>query len=96
VFTPKRLTRLPSRGAASETAFVCGVIYEPIAGHRANADTKTYAANRDVEVVLRRIPGSDMLIPYSVTIPTAWGTGSMVAKRIDIVTATAGKIAFTD
>jgi hypothetical protein len=37
-----------------------------------------------------------MLIPYSVTIPTAWGTGSMVTKRIDIITAGAGKIALTD
>lgn len=98
VFTPKRLIRLPppSGGASSETAHVCRVTYEPVAGHRDNEDTKTYASNRDVEVVLRRVPGSAMLIPYSVTIPTAWGTGSMVAKRIDVITATAGKIAFTD
>lgn len=97
VFTPKRVTRLPSpSGASPETAHVCRVTYEPVAGHRDNEDTKTYASNRDVEVVLRRIPGSAMLIPYSVTIPTAWGTGSMVAKRIDVITATSGKIAFTD
>ena len=98
VFTPKRQTRLPpaSGNGPSEIAHVCRVMYEPIAGHRANADTVTYASNRDVEVVLRRIPGSEMLIPYSVTIPTAWGTASMVTKRIDIVTATAGKAAFTD
>jgi hypothetical protein len=98
VFTPKRQTRLPpaSGSGPSEIAHVCRVMYEPVAGHRANADTATYAANRDVEVVLRRIPGSEMLIPYSVTIPTAWGTATMVTKRIDIVTATAGKAAFTD
>lgn len=86
VFTPKRLMRLPPPSGAgpSETAHVCRVMYEPIAGHRANEDTKAYASNRDVEVVLRRIPGSDMLIPYSVTM------------SIRFVTATAGKIAFTD
>jgi len=97
VFTPKRLTRLPppSGSGPSEIAYVCRITYEPVGGHRANADTKTYASNRDVEVVLRRIPGSEILIPYSVTIPTAWGTGSMVTERIDIVTA-AGRIAFTD
>jgi hypothetical protein len=97
VFTPKRQTRLPppSGGGASEIAHVCRITYEPVAGHRANADTKAYASNSDVEVVLRRIPGSEMLIPYSVTIPTAWGTGSMVVERIDIVT-TAGKFAFTE
>lgn len=98
VFTPKRTTKLPSRSGAapSEIAHVCRITYEPVAGHRDNADTKAYVANRDVEVVLRRIPGSDMLIPYSMTIPSTWGTGSMVAKRIEITTATAGKIAFTD
>jgi hypothetical protein len=98
VFTPKRQTRLPppSSGGPSEIAHVCRVMYEPVAGHRANADTKTYASNRDAEVVLRRIPGSEMLIPYSVTIPTPWGTAAMVTERIDIVTAAAGKIAFTN
>ena len=98
VLTPKRQTRLPppSGGGPLETAYVCRVMYEPIAGHRDNDDTKTYASNRDAELVLRRIPGSEMLIPHSVTIPTSWGTGSMVTERIDIVTAAAGKIAFTD
>jgi hypothetical protein len=97
VFTPKRQTRLPSlsSGGSPEIAYVCRITYEPVAGHRDNAGTKTYASNRDAEIVLRRIPGSEMLIPDSVTIPTAWGTGSMVTERIDIVTA-AGKIAFTD
>jgi hypothetical protein len=97
LFTPKRQTRVPSLsgGGAMELAFVCRVTYEPVAGHRDNAATKTYAANRDAEIVLRRIPGSEMIIPDSVTIPTAWGTGSMVTERIDIVTA-AGKIAFTE
>ena len=98
VFTPKRLTRLPSasKGGPPETGHVCRIMYEPIAGHRDNDDTRAYASNRDAEVVLRRIPGSEMLIPYSVAIPTAWGTGTMVTERIDIVTAAAGTIAFTD
>ena len=98
VFAPKRQIRLPhpSGGAASEIGYVCQVTYEPIAGHRANEDTKSYVANKDVEIVLRRIPNSDMLIPYSVTIPTSWGTGTMVTERIDIVSATAGKVALTD
>jgi hypothetical protein len=95
ILAPKRLARLrsSSAGGRSETAYVCRITYAPVAGHRDNADTKTYASNRSAELVLRRIPGSKMLIPYSVTIPTAWGTGSMVAERIDIVTATAGKFA---
>jgi hypothetical protein len=95
VFTPKRVTRLPplSGSGSPEIAHVCRITYEPVAGHRDNADTKSYAANHDVELVLRRIPGSEMLIPYSVTIPTSWGTGTMVTERIDIVTSN-GKTAF--
>lgn len=98
VLTPKRLTRVPppSGGAPSEVAYVCRVMYVPVAGHRDDESTRNYAANRDVEVVLRRIPGSQMLIPYSVTVPTAWGTGSMVMKRIEVTTPTGAKVAFTD
>jgi hypothetical protein len=98
VLTRKRMTHVPSPSGSgpSDTAYVCTVAYEPVAGHRDNADTKAYASKRDVEVVLRRIPGSEMLIPYSITVPTDWGTGSMVTERIDIVTAAAGKIAFTN
>ena len=97
VLTPKRMTQLPSAAAGrpAETAAVCRAMYEPIAGHRANDATKTYTSNRDVEVVMRRIPGSAMHVPYSVTVPTAWGTGSMVTERIDIVSPTVGRVALT-
>ncbi|MGF1621715.1 MAG: DUF3108 domain-containing protein [Rhodomicrobiaceae bacterium] len=98
VLTPKRLTRLPpsSAGRRPETGHVCRIAYEPVAGHRDNDDTKAHRSNRDVEIVLRHIPGSEMLIPYAVNIPTEWGTGSMVAERIDVMTTTAGKVAFTN
>ncbi len=98
VFQPKRTVQLPpasGRGSA-ETGYVCRALYEPVAGHRNNEDTKSYAANRDVEIVLRRIAGSEILIPYSVSIPTSWGTGTMVTERIEIATAAAGTIAHTD
>ena len=96
VLTPKRTVSLPApAGAGSETAHVCRATYEPVAGHRDNADTKTYASNRDVEVVLRRVAGSGLLIPYSVTVPTSWGTGSMVTEKIDVVTRGAGRVALT-
>jgi hypothetical protein len=97
VLSPKRVTRIASAaGGAAETGYVCRITYEPVAGHRDNEDTRSYAANRDAEVVLRRIPGTRMLIPYSLTIPTAWGTGAMVTERIDIVTPGSGKIALTN
>ena len=95
VLTYKRQTMLPpvSGKGPAESAPVCRAMYEPVAGHRANEATKTYASNRDVEVVMRRIPGSQMYIPYSVTVPTFWGTGSMVTEYIDVSTASVGRIA---
>jgi hypothetical protein len=97
VLSPKRTERLTASvaGGKSETGYVCRVTYEPIAGHRDNEDTKKIVENRDAEIVLRRIPGSQMLIPYSVSIPTSWGTGTMVTEKIE-VTAGSGKIALTN
>ena len=98
VFSPKRQTVIPApkSGGSSAVGYVCRVMYEPIAGHRSNADQKAYAANRDAEVVLRKLPGSETLIPHSVTVPTAWGTGSMVIDRVDVTTANAGQFAVTE
>jgi hypothetical protein len=98
VFSFKRMTRLPSpkENGGTEVAVVCRVAYEPIAGYLANEATKTYVANRDTEVVLRRIPGTEMLIPYSVTVPTAWGTGSMTMEKIEVTTASGAKIAMRE
>ncbi len=95
VFTPKREIKLPAAGKSDppETGYVCRVTYEPIAGHRNNEDTKTYVANREVEIVLRRVPGVDMVIPHSVTIPTTWGTGTMLPERIEVTGPTGVKIA---
>ena len=97
VLTFKRMTRIASRdGGPSSIGYVCRAMYEPVAGHRANEATKTYAANRDVEVVMRHVPGTQLIVPYSVTIPTMWGTGSMVTDRIDVTSAAIGTIALTE
>jgi Protein of unknown function (DUF3108) len=94
VFSFKRMTRLPLATGkdTSEVGIVCRVIYEPIAGYKANEDTKAYTSNRDTEVILRRIPGTEMLIPHSVTVSSAWGSGSMTAEQIDVTTAAGGKV----
>ena len=95
VLTPKRMTQFASSSGNAEPAHVCRAMYEPIAGHRDNEATKTYASNRDVEVVMRRVPGTVLHVPYSVMVPTFWGTGSMITDRIDVVTPSKGRIALT-
>lgn len=94
VFNPKhRITIAATQpGATASAGFVCRVTYEPIAGHRNNADQRAYASNRDAEVVLRRLPGTDLLVPHSVTVPTTWGTGTMVIEKVAITSTTAGRI----
>lgn len=89
VFTLKRHIRIPppASGGPSQIGFVCRADYLPIAGHRDNDATRTYAANHETEVVMRPVPGMKFMIPYSISIPTAWGTGSMTTERIDITTA---------
>jgi hypothetical protein len=82
VLTPKS----PRGGASRENVVTCRIRYAPIAGHRNNEDTRSYAANGEAEIVLARVKGSDMMVPYAVTIPTQWGTGSMVAEKIEVDT----------
>ena len=98
MFTPKSKIELPAikSGAAVAQGLVCRAMYEPIAGYKNDVHAKAYAANRDAEVVLRRLPGSGLLIPHSVTVPTAWGTGTMIIDRVVVTSATAGRIALTE
>jgi hypothetical protein len=98
VFTYKRQARIPaaSAGGASTVGVVCRAMVEYIAGHKNDANHKAYAANHDAEVTLRPVPGTKLMIPYSVHVPTAWGTGSMVTERIDVTSATAGQVAFRE
>ena len=94
----KRVTRLPPQkaGGAPAIGYVCRIVYRPVAGHRDNADTKAYAANRDSEVVLRPIAGTRVLLPHSVSIPTIWGTGAMTMTHAEISSASIGKIALSE
>ena len=97
VFSYNRQAHIPAHGGGpSAIGYVCRAMYEPIAGYKNDAHHKAYAANRDAEVILRPVPGTRLLIPYSVTIPTSWGTGSMVTERVDVTTASAGKVALTE
>lgn len=90
VFSAKRKAHIPASksGVPSSVGYVCRAMYEPIAGHKNNEASKSYAANRDAEVTLRKLPNSEVLIPHSVTVPTGWGTGSMVIDRIDVTAGT--------
>lgn len=98
VMSFKRQTQIAPKkpGGAPTVGYVCRLNYLPIAGHKMNADSKAYVANQDVEVVLQRVSPGNALIPHTLTIPTKWGTGSMVAEKIEVTTAAGVRVALTD
>jgi hypothetical protein len=99
VFSPKRIMPIPSKTASQlvpELAHVCRIIYRPVAGHKVKGDTAHFSDNRDMEIVLRAVPGTALMVPHAVYIPTQWGTASMVIDRVDVTTRTQGRIALTE
>jgi Protein of unknown function (DUF3108) len=64
--------------------YVCKVRYIPIAGHKDNDDTRNMASNSGIEVAVRPIPSAGLLVPYRITVPTKYGTATMLLKRMDI------------
>ena len=67
-------------------AHVCKVKYQPIAGHKADAENSFMATTDGIEVALRPVPSANILIPYQITIPTLVGYITIVAKRVEIET----------
>ena len=64
--------------------YVCKVRYVPIAGHKDNEDHKAMAANTGIEVAIRPVPSAGLMVPYRITVPTKWGTATMLLQRMDI------------
>ncbi len=100
-FSYKRQEAIPHHGkranaATPEMGVVCRVTYTPIAGHKKRPETDSFAANKDIEVLLRRVPGSDMMIPYTVTIPTGWGTATMIAEKVEVTSTKIGRVAWSE
>jgi hypothetical protein len=65
-------------------AHVCRVRYQPIAGHKVDAESSYLATTDAIEVSLRPIPSANVLIPYQITIPTLVGYATIVSKRVEI------------
>jgi hypothetical protein len=65
-------------------AHVCRVKYQPIAGHKLDAENSYLATTDAIEVSLRPIPSANVLVPYQITIPTLIGYATIVSKRVEI------------
>jgi len=76
-----------------DTAFVCGVRYIPLAGHRASEESQGMATNAGIEISLRPVPSVNLLVPYQIRIPTAVGSATLTSERVEITTQQNGQIA---
>lgn len=75
-------------------AIVCGVRYVPLAGHKANDETRQMAASHGIEIAFRPVPMAGLMVPYRIVIPTAAGTAALVSQHVTITMPSRQQIAF--
>lgn len=86
----------PVPGIPSETATVCRVKYTPIAGYRPTEDTKQLASSNDIEIAFRVVPSAKLMIPQSVSVPTAIGSARIDLEKVNIQLTERGQVASAD
>lgn len=74
-------------------AIVCGVRYVPLAGHKANEETRQMAASNGIEIAFRPVPSAGLMIPYRIVIPTAAGTAALASQQVMITLPSRAQIA---
>lgn len=89
--SPKRTEQLGARAPAGlRAAAVCAVRYRPIGGHRPQSRTVQFLQKSDgIEAWLVPVPGSDIVVPYRVVVPTAWGNGTAKLTQLRAQSAAA-------
>jgi hypothetical protein len=80
VLEPKRQTRVESKtpNGYSGLAAVCGVKFFPISGFRPDDRGIKYMSSHSdaIEVWLVPLPSTVLYLPYRISVPTAFGSGS--------------------
>ena len=76
--------------------YVCRVQYIPLGGYKNNKTTQDMATNAGIEVLLRPIPTANLLVPHTITIPTAVGHAVLAVQRVDITAPGNRQIALTN
>lgn len=76
----------------SSRKLVCGVRFVPISGHRKGEGNSVIIGN--AEVVLRRVPKANIVIPSRVTVPTIAGDAVLESEKVIITMPDRKRIAF--
>jgi uncharacterized protein DUF3108 len=71
----------PLRRAGSD--HVCKVRLIPISGHKPGGGAASVVKG-DIELVMRPVPNANVVIPYSVVVPTIIGTVTLTSEKVDI------------
>jgi len=97
VLSPKGTRPIAGVGKLRGIAYVCGVRYVPIAGHKMGKPGENdYATgNTGIEVWLVPLPEAGLIVPYYVHVPTPAGTASLVTATFNVET-TGGRHALAE
>ena len=83
----KRIDKIAIARSYSGFVLVCGVILQPIAGHRADSMLVKYVGGRrDMELWFAPIAGTSIVAPIRVSMPTLIGTLEIQADQFEILT----------
>jgi hypothetical protein len=78
-------------GAYTGRVAVCGIRYVPIAGHRPmRSVTRFMQDNRDMEVWMAPVSGTNVYMPYRISVRTLVGTTVVEASRFKMESAGEG------
>jgi hypothetical protein len=88
--------QVPVEGMRGETAVVCRVKYTPIAGYRPTAETRDLASTNGIEITFRVVAAAKLMLPQSVTVPTAAGEARINLEKVNIELPERGQVASAD
>jgi hypothetical protein len=75
----RRIDTVTDKNVPGGQVLVCSAHYHAVAGHRTDRDEIKTAEKINVELKLAPLAGSDLLLPYRITIPTPLGTAVIQA-----------------
>jgi hypothetical protein len=78
----KRMETVRDEAGFEGSALVCGLMLQPIAGHRAHSVIIEYVAGkRDIEAWFAPVAATSLLVPFRLAIPTLLGTMAVQATH---------------
>lgn len=84
-FREVRTVTAANRHGYSGPVMVCDAAYRPVAGHRDNQSGVAYVRDTArIELILAPVPGSDLLVPYRVTVTTPLGPAVLQARNFHV------------